>query len=629
MNIRSFLILPFALSFLFLPFMSNTASALTRFVVKDRAQCPADPVLNPCYPTVSDAVAAALAGDSIEIRPGTHAAANVIINVGLSSIYGLETATTVLDGGAGTRILSVENVANTISIRNLTFSNATTGIVINNTPSAQIKSNIFELGRGSTAVQTIVSSTSTVANNTFYRNGTGIFSDLTTLNIINNIFSQDSGATAIIPSNMDLTQIRNNLFFGGAIGPPVVTVTTTPIASSDPNWQGNISVLDPLFVAAASKDFHVISGSPCRDTGNTSEGADRVDGTQADIGAYGGSNSDTIPFTVSGLVSSSTGTTPATITLSWAANSAYTVKGYNIYYGYAPGVYNGTDAILSGGTTSVGPRVDAGNMLTRDLIVSRAAVSTAPPALNSSPPPLSEGLKLSWSHVAGATGYNIYYSLASAPTLTLPAISVSGGDTTAYTLRGLVNGELYNIAVTAVTQANYYFAVTAYDTTWNSATGTPGVAHESDYSAETSVQVGSIAESGYSNVVTGMPEPISSFPDLPDTGCFIATAAYGSPLAPAVQVLREFRDRFLVTNAPGRAFVGWYYANAPVAARYLNEHPSLKPLAQTALAPAFAAALFFTRTDPVFQTAVLVALILLAAVLHRRRTRIPSKETTC
>jgi hypothetical protein len=41
-------------------------------------------------------------------------------------------------------------------------------------------------------------------------------------------------------------------------------------------------------------------------------------------------------------------------------------------------------------------------------------------------------------------------------------------------------------------------------------------------------------------------------------GCFIATAAYGSPMQPYAKVLHEFRDRFRLVNTVGKGFVRLY-----------------------------------------------------------------------
>lgn len=68
-------------------------------------------------------------------------------------------------------------------------------------------------------------------------------------------------------------------------------------------------------------------------------------------------------------------------------------------------------------------------------------------------------------------------------------------------------------------------------------------------------------------------------------GCFIATAAFGTPLAKQVEVLRQFRDRYLLTNAPGRKFVAWYYRNGPVAAKFIENRPLARAAVQAGLYP--------------------------------------------
>ncbi|MFZ2538638.1 MAG: Ig-like domain-containing protein, partial [Oscillospiraceae bacterium] len=99
--------------------------------------------------------------------------------------------------------------------------------------------------------------------------------------------------------------------------------------------------------------------------------------------------------------------------------------------------------------------------------------------------------------------------------------------------------------------------------------------------------------------------------------CFIATAAFGSKLQPAVVLLRQFRDRCLLTNTLGRNFVKFYYHNSPPIAAYIAQSEPLKALVRVLLLPLIAIA--YAMLHPGLLG--LVACLIFFMVLYRRKVR--------
>jgi hypothetical protein len=75
-------------------------------------------------------------------------------------------------------------------------------------------------------------------------------------------------------------------------------------------------------------------------------------------------------------------------------------------------------------------------------------------------------------------------------------------------------------------------------------------------------------------------------PDPCDEGeCFVATAAFGTDMAGKIDTLRSFRDRYLLTNSPGRAFVKFYYGNSAPLADVLRSEGWLRATVRILLMP--------------------------------------------
>jgi len=110
----------------------------------------------------------------------------------------------------------------------------------------------------------------------------------------------------------------------------------------------------------------------------------------------------------------------------------------------------------------------------------------------------------------------------------------------------------------------------------------------------------------------------------PGAMCFIATAAYGTPMAEEIQILREFRDEYLLTNPLGRALVDLYYRVSPPIAQFIAEHPALQLAVRAMLVPALAMSTVAVNTSlatPITILSLVLAAIAVAAWASRRRER--------
>ena len=106
-------------------------------------------------------------------------------------------------------------------------------------------------------------------------------------------------------------------------------------------------------------------------------------------------------------------------------------------------------------------------------------------------------------------------------------------------------------------------------------------------------------------------------------GCLIATATYGSELAPEVQKLRELRDNSLLNTESGTNFMSLfndvYYSFSPIIADYERENPVFKEMVKVAITPMITSLSILNHVNMDSESKVLgygISLIILNAMMY-------------
>lgn len=208
-----------------------------------------------------------------------------------------------------------------------------------------------------------------------------------------------------------------------------------------------------------------------------------------------------------------------------------------------------------------------------------------------------ETMNVSWNAPSNATAeavtYTVYWDTQSFASRAEAGSSKSvSGKLTSTTLTGLAVGTTYYVGVGATDD---------FDNEGPLSSVVSGTPVETQDGFERYKSAGGGEEGGY---------------------CFVATAAYGSPLHPHVQLLRGFRDSWLLTNEPGRAFVSFYYANGPRWASFVAPSSPLRVVVQVLLVPLLLLAWFLVKLTLLEKVLVVAALWMARRVVRevlRRR----------
>ena len=174
-----------------------------------------------------------------------------------------------------------------------------------------------------------------------------------------------------------------------------------------------------------------------------------------------------------------------------------------------------------------------------------------------------DGYKVYYKSGSSGSPYNGMGAMEGDSPITIPLQELYNIEQPEYTIHGLDDNE------------DYYFVLTAYDI------------YE--------------RESGYSNEVD-----TAKYSGSGSGGCFIATEAYDNTIEPYINVLREFRDRFLLANRVGKILVDFYYTYSPPVADFIENNDGLRAIAHAILLPIVGVSWVALKLGPVSTMAFMI-----------------------
>ena len=106
-----------------------------------------------------------------------------------------------------------------------------------------------------------------------------------------------------------------------------------------------------------------------------------------------------------------------------------------------------------------------------------------------------------------------------------------------------------------------------------------------------------------------------------DFNCFVASATLGNPLAPSIEILREFRSKILQQFAWGKQVIRWYYKEGPYAARWVADRPWAKVLLTPVIWGATGVAWVVLQLGPFAFFLCVMSLLLVASYFFPNKSR--------